>query len=181
MKHVDALAQALPDPFKDLRLNLTSMLQNQNVSLPPSATWAVALASAAFLGRPAELLSALLADAAEALSPAEIADAKAAAAIMGMNTVYYRSKHLLDKPAYHERKAGLRMTYMGKPQAGKVLFEQCSMACAALAGCAICLQSHEATLRQHEVSEDQIHDILRIAAVVNGFAVAVSLTHTPAP
>ena len=58
---------------------------------------------------------------------------------------------------------------MGNPKAGKVLFEQCSSACAALAGCEYCVKAHEESLLALGVSEDQVHEIFRLAAVLNGF------------
>ena len=48
------------------------------------------------------------------------------------------------------------------------------MACAALAGCQMCVQSHEASLLKEGLTEDQVHDSVRIAAVVNGFSVALA-------
>ena len=46
------------------------------------------------------------------------------------------------------------------------------MACAALAGCDVCLKSHEESLLKEGISQEKIHEVLRVAAVVNGFAVA---------
>lgn len=180
MPHVDQLLEPLPDYFKDLRLNLSSVLQGH--VLAPEATYAVAVASAAFLGK-GELLAALAADATEGaiLSPEALADAQAAAALMGMTSVYYRTKHLLNLPAYNDRKAGLRMGYMGRPRSGRELFEQCALACAALAGCEACLKAHEATLTQAGVSQDHIHEIFRIASVVSGVGVAIDTARTLAP
>ncbi len=176
MKHLGALAGRLPEHCKDLRLNLNSLLGAE--TLPRNVTWSVALASATFLGHPSELVDATLADAREILSEAELADAQAAAALMGMTSVYYRTRHLIGKPSYADRRAGLRMNYMGKPQAGKVLFEQSSLACAALAGCEYCVKAHEASLLGLGVSEDQVHDIFRLAAVLNGFAVALEVARS---
>jgi alkyl hydroperoxide reductase subunit D len=48
-----------------------------------------------------------------------------------------------------------------------------SLACAALAGCEMCLKSHESSLLQLNVSEDACHDAIRIAAVVNAATVGL--------
>ena len=55
----------------------------------------------------------------------------------------------------------------------KKLFEMCSMACAVLAGCEMCVRAHEASLLHLEVTEDRVNQVVRIAAVVQGFVVAV--------
>ena len=48
-------------------------------------------------------------------------------------------------------------------------------ACAALAGCQACIQSHEAAVLKGGLGEDHVHDAVRIAAVMQGFLVAISL------
>lgn len=171
MNHIEKLAEALPDACKDLRLNITSVLRG--TSLTPAQTWAVALTSAYFVGsRP--VAEALLADSAGTLTPADIDDARAAAAIMGMNTVYYRFRHLVGKPAYEGMRANLRMNRMMNPATTKAQFELCAMACAALAGCEKCIKAHDETLAGQQVGEGQIHDAVRIAACVAGFATALN-------
>jgi alkyl hydroperoxide reductase subunit D len=173
MKNLEALAERLPEHCKDLRLNLTTLMST-GTALAENVKWSIALASATFIGHPTEFVDATLADAREVLSDTELADAQAAASLMGMTTVYYRTRHLLGKPSYTEKRAGLRMNYMGKP-ANKLLFEQSSMACSALAGCEYCLKAHEGTLLQQGLGEDEIHDIFRLAAALNGFAIALEV------
>lgn len=169
MPSLSDLKAALADETKDLRLNLDAVLRSDK--LAPAGTFAAAFASALFL-RDAELAEAILAESAGALSPEAVADARAAVAIMAMNTVFYRSRHMLDKESYNHKPAGLRMNRMSRPATSKGLFELCSMACAALAGCSVCLRSHEASLLKEGMTEDQIHDCVRIAAVVSGFSAA---------
>lgn len=164
------LKALLGDDTKDLRLNLDNVLKGDK--LPADQCRAIALSSALFLGA-RELAEALLADGGEPLRPEAIADAKAAAAIMGMNTVYYRTRHMIGKESYQNRPAGLRMQRMMRPATSKALFELCSMACAALAGCQMCLQAHEASLLKEGQTEDQVHEAVRIAAVINGFRTAL--------
>jgi len=173
MRHLEALAASLPDHCKDLRLNLLSLLASE--SLPRNVSWSIALSSATFIGRAPAFVDATLADAREVLTPAEVADAQAAAALMGMTTVYYRTRHLIGKPSYSDRRAGLRMNYMTRPQAGKILFEQCALACSAIAGCEYCIKAHEKTLLDQGITEDQVHEIFRLASVISGFAVAVEV------
>ena len=48
----------------------------------------------------------------------------------------------------------------------------------AINGCGMCMDSHEKTLRKHEVSAQAVQSAVRIAAVVN--AVAVTLEQAAA-
>ncbi len=176
MRSLDELKASLGDDFKDMRLNLGNVLENGE--LEPTERWAAALASAVFL-RDAELTAALATAGAAHLTAQAVADARAASAIMGMNTVYYRFRHMIGKPSYSQRPAGLRMSRMGKPATTKGLFEVCSLACAVLAGCEACVKAHEQSLLQEGYSEDRVHHAVRIAAVVHGFLIAKA-AETPA-
>ena len=161
MRSLDELKASLGDDFKDMRLNLGNVLENGE--LEPTERWAAALATAG----------------AAHLTAQAVADARAASAIMGMNTVYYRFRHMIGKPSYSQRPAGLRMSRMGKPATTKGLFEVCSLACAVLAGCEACVKAHEQSLLQEGYSEDRVHHAVRIAAVVHGFLIAKA-AETPA-
>ncbi len=170
MEQLDRLLDVLPEWFKDIRLNLTSVLRG--TTLPANQTWAVALTAALFQRSPT-LAAALRADGAALLSTADVEDAQAAAALMGMNTVYYRFRHLIGKPAYTQMKANLRMNRMVNPSTSKKQFELCALACAVLAGCEMCLKAHEETLLKNQGTEAQVHDVVRIAAAVGGAVVAL--------
>ncbi len=170
MSEVDILREKLSDATKDMKLNLSSLLRGDKLS--EAQAWGCAL-SAAYFVRHATLVRALIADSAEILSDDEREDAKAAAAIMGMNTIYYRSRHMIGKDFYEQQRAGLRMNRMMKPASDKLRFELYSMTCAALAGCDVCLKSHEESLLKEAVSQEQVHEVLRVAGVVNGFVVAL--------
>ena len=173
MPAIDAIREKLPEAAKDLKLNIQAVLRPEN--LTSDQVWGVALASAYFIGNQ-DLAAALLADAKEAgVSDALIADAKASASIMGMNTVFYRFRHLIEKPSYNSIPARLRMIRMSQPLTDKTTFEIMSMACAALAGCGMCVQAHEATLLQHGVTEAAVNDIIRIAAVLQGTHIALGI------
>ncbi|HET7332673.1 carboxymuconolactone decarboxylase family protein, partial [Dyella sp.] len=62
---------------------------------------------------------------------------------------------------------------MANPGGSKIDFELASLAVSAINGCGKCMESHEKTLRKHEVSAQAIQSVVRIAAVVH--AVAVTL------
>jgi alkyl hydroperoxide reductase subunit D len=171
MENVNQLMEQIPAAAADLSSNLSTVLQSQFLS--PEQIWSVALASSYFVQQSA-LTAAVLADAQGVIGEEGVEDAHGAAAIMGMNAVYYRFRHMISKESYSERMAGLRMNRMVNPATSKIQFELCSLACAAIAGCEACLQAHEANLVEEGLTEDQVHDTIRIAAVIQGVAVAIS-------
>jgi alkyl hydroperoxide reductase subunit D len=169
---LDALRETLPDDLKDIRLNLSSVLTGEN--LQPTQALGIALAAARFV-RAKSLATAVESDIRGGLGDAAapvISDAVAAAGLMAMNTVYYRFRHMLGKESYEARPPRLRMSRMMQPATSKADFELMSLACAALAGCELCIKNHEASLVHLGVSEDACHDAVRIAAVINAAAQA---------
>lgn len=173
MQHLDALRDTFPEAAKDLRLNLQSVLTSEHLNA--DQTWGVALTSAFFIGEP-RLRDAVLADAQLAgIGEAVIDDARAAAALMAMNTIYYRFRHMVAKESYSQRPARLRMSRMAKPATSKGDFELFALAVAVLAGCEACVQAHEASILQHGLGEEHVHDTVRIAAVIRGAATALTL------
>ncbi len=170
---VQELRSQLPAYAKDLRLNLDSVLSaGGSPGLDGKQIRVIALASA-IASRYAPLVSALAGFAAESLSPDEVDGARAAAAIMAMNNIYYRATHLIENDEYAQLRAGLRMNVMQSPGVEKVTFELASLAVSAINGCGMCMASHETTLRRHEVGAQAVQSAIRIAAVVH--AVAVTL------
>jgi alkyl hydroperoxide reductase subunit D len=173
MPQVDALRETFPEPAKDTKLNLSSIASSEY--LDADQIWGVALASAYWLGE-VKLRDALLADAkAAGISDDLLQDAQAAATLMGMNTVYYRFRHLVGNENYGKKPARLRMQWMMKPKTSKANFELMSMAVAALAGCGACMMAHEKSIAHQGLGEEHVHDTVRIAAILYGAAVALRL------
>jgi alkyl hydroperoxide reductase subunit D len=170
---LDAVRDLIPEPARDLRLNLQAVLADGS-SLSPAQRWGVAVASAV-ASRNVRLRDAIVTDAREAVGDAVVEDAIAAAAIMGMNNVYYRFRHLVEKPSYSEMPARLRMNRLVKPAGNKVDFELFSMAVSAINGCGTCMQSHEKVVVAGGLTEEAVHDAVRIAATVHGAAVALEM------
>jgi alkyl hydroperoxide reductase subunit D len=165
------LRNALPDHAKDLKLNLDSVLSDAgSPGVDGKQIRAIALACA-IASRHAPLTAAIETFAAEQLSPEEINGAKAAAAIMAMNNIYYRATHLIQNSEYGTLRAGLRMNIMASPGVDKITFELASLAVSAINGCGACMDSHERTLRQHDVSAQGVQSALKIAAVIHAVAV----------
>ena len=164
---VDSIRAALPDYAKDLKLNLGSLL-NETV-LSDQRKYGCLLASAYAVGHP-DLVRAVDAETASKLSPEARAASKAAAAVMAMNNVYYRAVHLISNDVYRTLPARLRMNVIGAPGIEKTDFELFSLAVSAINGCGMCLDAHEAELRKHGLTAEQIQAALRIGAVVNAIS-----------
>ena len=173
MTQLDELRNALPESAKDIKLNLQSIFGGEFLS--SEQAWGVALTSACFV-RHVELARAIEADAhANGVSDAMIDDARAAAALMGMNGIYYRFRHLAGKESYGSKPARLRMQRMARPATSKADFELLSMAGAVLSGCEACINAHEASILRHGLTEDHVHDCARIAAVIHAAAIALDM------
>jgi alkyl hydroperoxide reductase subunit D len=155
----------LPAYAKDLSLNLSSLAGE--TLLNDQQKWGAFVAAAHAVGTPAVIRAVDAAAQAAGLTPEAAAAAKAAAAIMGMNNVYYRSLHLLTNGEYKTLPARLRMNVIANPGVDKIDFELWSVAVSAINGCGMCLDSHEAELKRHGVPATSIQAVIRIGAMVN--------------
>jgi lipoyl-dependent peroxiredoxin subunit D len=164
---IDSIRDALPDYAKDIKLNLSSLL-NDSV-LTEQQRWGTLLATA-LASRNARLVAAVSADAAQHLSPPALAAAKAAASIMAMNNIYYRFTHLASDPDYATMPARLRMNVIANPGVDKTDFELWSLAVSAINGCGTCIDAHDQVLRKAGVSREAIQQAVRIAAVIHAVA-----------
>lgn len=173
MQHLDALKETLPETARDIKINVGNVFTSETLSR--DQIWGTALASAYFIGT-LELRDAIIADAQEAgVGVALFEDAQAAASLMGMNTIYYRFRHLSGKPVYSQKPARLRMQWMARPKTNKADYELFSLAIAALAGCESCIKAHEDSVLKGGLTEDHVVDAVRLASVLQGFAVSLRL------
>ena len=167
---MDALRDRIPEYARDLRLNIASVLTPQGApGLSEGQLWMTALATA-IASRNAELARLIETEATARLQPVEIEAARAAAAIMGMNNVYYRFLHLVEDEEYARLPARLRMNVIGSPGIARADFELVSLAVSAVNGCGKCVLAHERVLRQHEISREAVQSAVRIAAVIHAVA-----------
>lgn len=167
---VEEIRAALPETARDIRLNLQAVLQDGTLS--PGQRWGTAVACAA-ASRHAGLLAAVVADARRVVPEAVVEDALAAAALMAMNNVYYRFRHMIGKSSYSEKPARLRMNRLAKPATSRADFELFSLAVSAIHGCEMCVRSHEKAVTDAGMTEDQVHDAVRVAATIHAAAVAL--------
>lgn len=172
MAALDTLRRELPDYARDIKLNLERVLGDGPLTV--SQRWGVAVAAAAATGHEA-LLHAIV-SAAEAESDAgAIEDGLAAATLMAMNNVYYRFCHIVGKDSYAQRPARLRMNRLGRPTTSRTDLELMSLAVSAISGCEACVRSHEQVVLEGGLSEDHVHDAIRIASTICAAARALWL------
>jgi len=157
----------IPEYAKDLRLNLDAVAKVE--SLSPRQLWGTALASA-LAARNEELVRAVAEEARPHLDPSAFAAARTAAALMGMNNVYYRALHLLSNQEYGALPARLRMQAIASPGVERLDFELWCLAVSAVNGCGKCLDSHEQELRKRGATPAQVQDALRVASILNAVA-----------
>jgi alkyl hydroperoxide reductase subunit D len=172
MDAIDRLREAMPPPAKDIQLNLSSVLQGG--ALDDTQRWSVAVACAIATGSRA-LREAVLQDAAGQIDDSALDDARAAAVLMAMNNVYYRFRHMVGKESYGARPARLRMNRMAQPKTSKATFELVCLAVSAINGCEVCVRSHERAVLEGGLTEEHVHDAVRIAATLRAAAVAMDL------
>jgi len=173
MSAIEDLRAGIPDAARDIRLNLTAVLSGG--ALSTDQRYGVALASA-LAARHAALAAAVERDATAAGVPAAVLeDARAAAALMAMNNVYYRFRHVIGKPSYADKPARLRMNRLGQAATTRVDLELFSLAVSAINGCEACVRAHEAVVLEGGLTEDHVHDAVRIAATLHAAAVALEM------
>lgn len=159
---VEVIKNALPEYAKDIKLNLSSLM-NEEI-LDAQKFWGTMVASA-LTGRNAFVIGEVIEEAGKHLSAEAMTAAKGAAAIMAMNNVYYKFAGMMGGE-YQTMPAKLRMNIIGNPGVDKVDFELWSLAVSAINACQYCVKAHEAQLAQHGIDKTQVQAAVRIAAVV---------------
>ncbi len=170
MRTLDSIREALPEYARDLKLNLSTVLTPGGApGLNEAQIWAVALSSAIAARNP-ELAQAIESLAGARLGEAGTTAARAAAAVMGMNNIYYRFLHLVGDEEYQRLPARLRMNVIANPGVERADFELASIAVSAINGCGACVAAHERQLRQHGLGREAVQSAVRIASVVHAVA-----------
>ena len=173
--NIDGLKEILPDFAKDIRLNLSSVLAADDASgLTQNQVLGVALASA-YASRNTVVIEVIRGEAA-ALSSEEVNAAKAAATIMAMSNIYYRSTYMTGDDEIGKLPAGLRMNVIGNPGVDKVTFKLYSLGVSAVNGCSACISAHTRKALVEGISKVGVQHTFRIAAVIFAAAQAVSIT-----
>ena len=168
---LEAVKDMLPDYARDVKLNLSGLVNASPLS--EQQLWG-AVAAVAAASAPSPAVAHLDAEAKQRLSAEAYSAAHGAAAIMAMNNVYYRAKHLLADmgvTSYANVPARLRMQVIGTHGgAPKEDFELWCFAVSAVNGCGMCVNAHDAVLKKHGVGREAVQSAVRVAAVVHAVA-----------
>lgn len=173
---LETLKDLVKDYGRDIRINLETVLSAEGASgLNDTQIYGTFLASA-YATKSEKLKELAEQIVAEKLGVEEIEGIKAASTIMGMNNIYYRYLHLLEgNDELKKLPARLRMTVIGKPGIEKVNFELYSLAVSAITGCGMCINAHVHEVRKGGIEDLGIQSAVRIAAVANATAQALSI------
>lgn len=171
MEFLSSIKERIPDYAKDIRLNLDGTIARS--SLEGNDAVGVALA-AAFAAKSRTIVEAIRA--AGVLSPEELNGAQTAAALMGMNNVWYPFVEMAEDADLKTQRAELRMgAYASHGGVDKRRFEMYALAASIVGKCHFCIQSHFALLKNEQgMSVQQLRDVGRIAAVVNAAAQVIA-------
>jgi alkyl hydroperoxide reductase subunit D len=171
MQFLDTLKALVPDYAKDIRLNLDATIARS--SLPAREAAGAALA-AAFAAKSAPIVDAIRDS--NALAPADAQAALTAAALMGMNNVWYPYVEMAADPELKTLRAELRMNaYANHGGVDKRAFELYALAASIVGKCEFCIASHYKLLRETGVTTQELRDVGRIAAAVNAAAQVIAI------
>lgn len=172
---LELLKEAMPEYAKDIKLNLSSVLTEAGApGLTAVQLNGIALACAYATQQPF-IIQQMTEITATVLTPADIQAAKAAAAIMAMNNVYYRFTHTVTDPDYGKLPTKLRMSIIGNPGVSKVDFELYALAVSAINNCSYCVEAHINAVYSGGVTKEGIQSAVRIAAVLQAAAQVLSI------
>lgn len=166
MMNLEQIKARMPEYARDIKLNLSTVLGGTGTpGLTEGQALGTALACAVAVNSN-ELAEAVEHVAGEKLDPARRNAARAAAAVMAMNNVYYRFTHFVGDEEYRKLPARLRMNVIGNPGIDKAEFELYSLAVSAINGCEFCIQAHEKVVREAGIGREGVQSAARIAAVI---------------
>jgi alkyl hydroperoxide reductase subunit D len=170
MQFVAAIKERVPDYAKDVRLNLDAVIARS--SLPAAAAEGAALAAAFAAG------SVVLVDAIRTQGTLDFAHRQAAltaAALMGMNNVWYPFVEMAGDPDLSTLRPDLRMNaYATHGGVDRQSFELYALAASIVGKCEFCVRAHYRLLKETGMTTQQLRDVGRIAAVVNAAAQVVA-------
>ncbi len=169
MQNLEELKSAIPDYAKDIKINLSSLISQQNQALTAKQVFGAALASA-YATKEKTLIKILQNEVQNILPESEIKGLKTATALMAMNNIYYRFLHISADKEYGQMHAGLRMKGIVEHGIEKNDFEVFSLAVSIINGCGMCIDAHANQLVKHGFLKSQVQMVAKIAAVVNSAA-----------
>lgn len=164
MNWVDQVKASIPDHAKDIKLNLDVVINRSGLDEIDAHACALAAAISAGNGELAYEISMN----GPLMGTPEREAAKTAAALMGMNNVYYPFVEMTSDENLKGLPAGLRMqAYATHGGVSKKKFEMYAL-CASIVGkCHFCVKSHYDILKNEGMTVQQLQAVGKIAAVIN--------------
>ena len=163
MSWVDQVKESIPDHAKDIKLNLDAVMNRSGLDEIDAHACALAAAIAAANGDLAFEISMN----GPLMGTDEREAAKTAAALMGMNNVYYPFVEMTEDADLKGLPPGLRMnayaTYGG---VSKKKFEMYALAASIVGKCQFCVKNHYDLLKKEGMTVTELQMVGKIAAVV---------------
>ena len=170
MEFMNTIKSSIPDYAKDVRLNLDAVISRSSLDAADAVGAALA---AAFAARSKPIVDALR-DSGQ-LSETDTNAALSAAALMGMNNVWYPYVEMAQDEDLRTQRPELRMNvYATHGDVDRKRFELFSLAASIVGKCHFCVQSHYKLLKENGITAQQLRDVGRIAAVVTAAAQVIA-------
>lgn len=169
MSWVEALKENLPEYAKDIKLNLDAVINRS--SFDPDYASALALAASMQTGN-AKLTNFIASGVTDEI---EKNAAMTAGALMAQNNIWYPYLEMLNDSNVKGLPAQLRMNAIASHGGTtKAKFESYALIASIIGKCHFCVNGHAETLKQEGYTSEQLRDLGRIAAVVNGLSKVLS-------
>ena len=164
MSWVDQVKESIPDHAKDIKLNLDAVMNRSGLDEVDAHACAFAAAIAANNG---DLAFEISMNGPLARTDEREA-AKTAAALMGMNNVYYPFVEMTEDPDLKGLPPGLRMNaYATHGGVSKKKFEMYALAASIVGKCHFCVKNHYDVLKKEGMTVTELQAVGKIAAVIN--------------
>lgn len=157
------LAHRLPDYAKDLKKNLSRIVEDD--TLTESQLWGTILVAALATRQP-EVIATARAEAAKHLSAEDLESANIVHATMAMNNVYYKFVHMADEELYRPLPLKIIKTNLHALKTDGICLELWALAVSAIYGCELCVKTHEVRLREAGIEPPVIAACARTGAVI---------------
>ena len=164
MSWVEQVKESIPDHSKDIKLNLDAVMNRSGLDEVDAHACAFAAALAANNGDLAFEISMN----GPLMGTDEREAAKTAAALMGMNNIYYPFVEMTEDADLKGLPPGLRMNaYANHGGVSKKKFEMYALAASIVGKCHFCVKNHYDVLKKEGMTVLELQAVGKIAAVVS--------------
>ena len=164
MNWIDDVKNSIPDHAKDIKLNLDSVVNRSGLDEVDAHACALAAAIASSNGE----LAYEIQHNGPLRGTQEREAAKTAAALMGMNNVYYPFVEMTGDETLKKTPPGLRMNaYATHGGVSKKKFEMYALSASIIGKCHFCVKNHYDTLKKEGMTVSELQMIGKIASVIN--------------